>query len=170
MSTLSPEVMENISEFISVWWTPIIFMTFVIGIPIFYVGLVSLTKEGKRSFGIACLAISGFLFNINGFLNMMSFTFFNEAAPDGLYYISTSTEYSIVMTMTIRGIQLFGLIATVRSLFYLKDYANEQKSNLLYTGLGFFVGGITCTNIITFLKFVGNVAGGEVQYIIQLLT
>lgn len=167
---LSAEVMVNIAEFIAVWWTPIILLAFVIGIPILYVGLSSMAKEGRKGFGLTCIAISGFLFNMTGFLNMMAISFFNERAPDGLRYISNSAEYGVVLTMTIRGVQLFGLFATIRSLLFFKDYAKDQKSELLYTGFGFFLGGIACTNILSLLKFVANVAGGEVEYIINLLT
>jgi hypothetical protein len=160
-----PEAVKNFTEFISAWWTPIFLFSYTAGIIFFGLGWYYINSDHKRSYGIVCVILSVFLSCLPTIINIFSKTLFNSMAPDKLSYYAPESEYQIYITLAVRGVQLIGLLAVIRSIFFFKDHALEQKPQLLYNGLTYFLGGITCLNFVTVAQFLGKEIGGELEYI-----
>lgn len=170
IQSLSPEVIQRVTAFLTVWWTPVLIFAYLIGLILFVTGLITLAKGEKIGAGVVTVFIAGLLLGLPGFLNLMSSSVFATSAPDGLRYVASSTiENAGLITLCVRGAQLFGLLVLVRSLLYFKDYAHEQQSQLLYQGFSFFFASLFCINIVTVLDYFGDWIGGDVKYIVDLL-
>jgi hypothetical protein len=169
-SALTPEIIQHATTFLTVWWTPTMILAYLIGLVLFGSGLVKLAKGEKLGAGITTVVIAAIMLGLPGFLNLMSGSFFAVAAPDGLHYVAPQgIKNAGLITLCIRGVQLMGLLALVRSLLFFKDYANEQQSQLLYQGCSFFFGSLACINIVQLLDYFGDWFGGDINFIVDML-
>lgn len=166
---LSPEVIANLTKVISALWTPVMMITYFIGLLLFGFGLYALIKGERLGGGLATIILSAFLLAIPSIMNLVSYSVFAVSAPDALTYTASGVENAGLITLGIRTVQLLGLIVLTRSILYFKDYANEQQSQLLYRGTAFFAGAIVCLNIVQVLNYFGSWIGGDINSLMKYI-
>lgn len=166
VKALGPEVIENFNEALAILWPVILFTGFFLGTVLIVWGTYSLASNEKKSGGIVMIISGGILLNSPAMMDMLAQTFLSVPAPIDLYYKAPEGAHKLYVTMGVRLVKFFGLIAFIRSWLVFVEYNDTRDKRTLNEGFTYLFGSVLCLNIENTIIFIGNTLGGTVQDVI----
>lgn len=167
------QMIERLTLQLQEFWTPILYLSVLIGLIFIIMGLYYAGKSGGRVGAAKSLSMStlsllvGFvLINIPAALDTMALSTLQQTSMQELSYSGSEGTGQIYIQLAVYIIQLVGLVGFIRGWVMIRRI-NSSGDSAFWWATTFIIGGCWAVNIVEVLRVLGRSFGGPVQDAIQ---
>lgn len=163
-------MLSNAMPHLQAWWGYIFPMLYLAGFFCFIVAVINFPKaQMRQQYGRCFLGMAAgvMLLNAPRFLDVLSYTLFNNGSVQDLSYQPPGHPGQIYVQFAVYVVAVVGICAVARGIFMMRRA--DQDNHELGKALLHWAGGIICINLPEFLRILGVTLGGEVQTTVEML-
>jgi hypothetical protein len=160
----------NLTQELAPFWDLAMVVAYLAGLCISVIGFLTLTRDGQRGTGVACLIFGALLLGLPTIMDAASQTLFNMDAPKGLSTAAPGGGADrVFIAFAVAVAALIGVIAVIRSLIMASKIGSGTSNAGAGPAIVYFVAGILCINLVTVTRILGASIGGVFHDVVTRL-